>query len=74
MNETIRFGTDTATLAVFDPALLASRVADAADWWCGSFHSVPEVTAGRIALFGLGSDGVYKLRVTSQDLTSAELS
>ena len=74
MNETILFGTDTATLALFDPAVLALRVADAGDWWCGAFHTVPEVAAGRIALFGLGSDGVYKVRVTSQELTSAESS
>jgi len=74
LNETILFGTDTATLAVFDPALLALRVDDVDGWWCGSFHSVSEVASGRIALFGLGGDGVYKLRVTSQELTSAESS
>jgi hypothetical protein len=74
MNETILFSTDTATLAIFDPAILAKRVADTGDWWCGSFHAVPEVASGRIALFGLGADGVYKVRITSHDLTSAESS
>ncbi len=74
MNTTVLFSTDTATLAVFDPALLASRATGAGDWWCGQFHRVPEVAAGQIALFGLGSDGVYKVRITTEALTSAELS
>ena len=72
MNETVVFSTDAATLAVFDPAVLTSRVMGPGDWWCGPSHSVPEVRAGRIALFGLGGDGVYKVRITEQGLTAVE--
>jgi Family of unknown function (DUF6386) len=74
INETLIFSTDAATLAVFDPQLLQSKVAAAGDWWVGQFHCVPEVADGRIALFGLGGDGVYKVRVTDQELTDAETS
>lgn len=74
IEESLLFSTDAATLAVFDPQLLQSKVAAPSDWWVGQFHAVPEVAMGRIALFGLGGDGVYKVRVTEQELTSAEAS
>lgn len=75
MNVEIVYATDTATIAVFDPALLASRVGDEVDWWTDAFDQLPEVAGGKIALAGLGSDGFYRVRVTdSPELTQDERS
>jgi hypothetical protein len=68
----VQFATGTATLALFDPDVLAGRVDDYCDWWCGDFLSLEEVVRGDVALIGLGGDGVYKVRVTDGELTSAE--
>lgn len=73
MNLEIVFATDTATLAVFDPATLSGRIGDEVDWWTADFHQLPEVASGKIALAGLGSDGYYRVRVTSSaELEAAE--
>ena len=74
MEHVITFGTDTATLAAFDPARLAHRLGDNADWWCVDFSSIAEVRRGEIALVGLGGDGAFKVRVTDGELTSDERS
>lgn len=73
MQQKIVFATDTATLAVFDPATLVPRESDEVDWWATEFHQLPEVATGKIALVGLGSDGVYRLRLSdSPELSEAE--
>lgn len=69
---TIRFFTDTATLAVFDPAVLAHRVADDAGWWCGDFALLDEFRTGLATLLSLGGDGVYQVRITDGDLAPHE--
>jgi hypothetical protein len=66
------FFTDAATLALFDPAVLARRVEDKAGWWCGDFALLDEVRSGQAAIIGLGGDGIYRLRVTDQALTFNE--
>lgn len=68
----MQFATDTATLALFDPELLADRVRDASGWWCVDFLSLERVVRGDIALIGLGGDGVFKVRMTNGELTSSE--
>jgi hypothetical protein len=68
----ITIATDTATVAVFDPAVLQHRLAVEADWWCRSFRELPEVRDGRIVLFSTGADGIYAARITDGDLTQDE--
>jgi hypothetical protein len=74
MEHVVLFGTDTATLAAFDPALLAHRLGDDCDWWCENFTALEEFQRGEIALVGLGGDGVFKVRLTDGDLTPDERS
>jgi hypothetical protein len=68
----VEFATDTATLALFDPAVLSARLNDVCDWWSDDFSSLPEVSAGKITLVSLSADGVYKVRVTDEELAPAE--
>lgn len=72
LEHTVLFSTDTATLAVFDPDVVASRIEDDCDWWCDDFYSLAEVARGDVALLGLGGDGVSKVRVTTGGLSVAE--
>jgi hypothetical protein len=74
MEHLVLFGTDVATLAAFDPAMLAHRLGDDCDWWCENFTALEEYQRGEIALVGLGGDGIYKVRVTDGDLTADERS
>lgn len=73
MDRTIKFFTDTATLAVFDPQRLDHRVNDDVGWWCGKFSQLDEVCSGAIALVSLGSDGIYQARITNSELSAVEL-
>jgi hypothetical protein len=72
MEHLILLSTDTATLAVFDPAVLAFRVSDRCDWWTDDLHLLPEVASGEVSLLSLSGDGFYKIRVTDGALTEAE--
>ncbi|MBL8018704.1 MAG: hypothetical protein JNM27_03485 [Leptospirales bacterium] len=73
IDKLISFATDTATLALFDPELLAHRINDAApDWWTYKFAELPEVIEGRLLLLDLGSDGAYQVRITNQELAANE--
>lgn len=57
------FSTDTATLAIFDPAALAHRIDDTADWWSISEDELAEINAGHVLFVGLGRDGNHELEV-----------
>lgn len=59
-------------LAVFDPARLSPRASAQSDWWCADVLQLDELQTGALALVGLGGDGVYRIRVTSDDLTRDE--
>ncbi len=75
LDERIVFPTDTASLALFDPAVLQHRIGSESDdvWLAESdFHEMPEVASGDISLVALGADGFYELRLTRGDLTSDE--
>lgn len=72
MDETIKFFTDTATLAIFDNEMLKARIKDNCDWWCGDFSSLEEVIEGKVSLVALGGDGVFSVRATDGDLNSIE--
>jgi hypothetical protein len=73
INKVISFPTDTSTLALFDPELLIHRIKDEApDWWTYKFSELPEVIESKLLLIDLGSDGVYQVRITNDDLTADE--
>jgi hypothetical protein len=59
----MRVAIDTATLAVFDPARLRHRLTDPADWWTWPPSVLPELNAGNVLAFHLGSDGVYSISI-----------
>ena len=59
----IRFATDTATLAVFDPTALVHRAVDDCDWWTSPSSELLEVNAGNVLFVGVGSDGVYDCHI-----------
>lgn len=64
--------TDTATLAVFDPALRREPLEGGADWWDLPLNEIPEVARGDMVMLSLGSDGVYQVRITDGELTAVE--
>lgn len=68
MHERFRFGTDTATLVVFDPERLAHHVDDEADWWTTDEAELAEVNAGNLFAVGLGADGGYELVLSDAPL------
>lgn len=51
------FDTDTATPAIFDPAALAHRITDTADWWSLAEDALAEINAGNVLFVDLGRDG-----------------
>lgn len=53
--------TGTATLCVFDPALLRHRLDDDCDWWSIRSEELAAVNAGQVAFFNVGGDGAYEL-------------
>ncbi len=72
VNQIITFWTDTATLAVFDPECLAERVNAKCDWWCGSFTEIEEVAEGKASFISTAADGVFRVRITSGELSLHE--
>ncbi len=72
MERLVKFATDTATLAIFDPVRMAHRFNDKCDWWCGEFRGLAELKSGAMVLASLGADGIYDVRITDGDLTQDE--
>lgn len=65
------FTTDTATLALFDPAVLSEKADAPADWWA-DLSAVSELKRGQVAVIELGADGTYALEAREGDLTADE--
>lgn len=65
MSSTIAFGfaTDTATVAIFDPARLHHRLTDSADWWSIAADEITEINQGNMLSVSTGSDGFYETEV-----------
>lgn len=59
----LRVATDTATLAVFDPARLRHRRSAPADWWTWPPDVLADLNAGNVLPVDLGADGVYDVTV-----------
>ena len=57
------FDTDTATLAIFDPAALAHRITDTADWWSLAEDALAEINTGNVLFVDLGRDGSYAVEI-----------
>lgn len=72
LDATVRFQTDAATLAIFDPECLRTHVGDECDWWCGPLGELPEVQQGVAAFISTAGDGVFQVRITDGDLTPDE--
>jgi hypothetical protein len=68
MDHTFTFSTDTATLVVGDPALIRDHARRDANWW----RHERESRHGQTAVIRLGGDGVYKIRITDQNLSFDE--
>lgn len=60
--------TDTAAIAVFDPACLIHRCHDPADWWSIQEEAVEEVRKGNLLVADLRSDGRYRVHVEAADV------
>ncbi len=60
-----RFATDTATLAIFDPARLHHRLADTGDWWSIPSDETAEVNLGNMLAVSTGTDGAYDVDVSA---------
>ena len=58
-----RIVTGTATLCVFDPALVRHKLEDDCDWWSIPSAELAAVNGGQVAFFNVGSDGAYDLVV-----------
>jgi len=57
----MRVATDTATLAVFDPARLRHRLSSSHDWWTWSPDCAEEMNAGNLLAVDFGADGIYEV-------------
>lgn len=60
--------TDTATLAVFDPARLQHRLDDEPDWWSVPRDEVEEINRGNVLFVSTGVDGDYLIHVYQESL------
>jgi len=67
------FTTDTATLAVFDPASIAHRASDDADWWSVPTFEIQEINAGKVLFAALGADGTYNCKIFRGAVGKAKL-
>ncbi|MFN7054613.1 hypothetical protein [Hyphomonas sp.] len=71
-DKTLMVATDVATLALFDPGELAHTAGWPFSWFGDAFAFEPECAAGRLVAWSTGSDGSFKLRVTTGALTARE--
>lgn len=58
--------TGTATLCVFDPAVLRHKLDDDCDWWSMPSAELAAVNAGQAAFFNVGGDGAYALELHTE--------
>ena len=66
MMESFHFITDTATICVFDPAVMMHRLNDDDDWWSVPEEELKEVRTGNAFFVGLGRDGRYEVEMHNQ--------
>ncbi|MCK1794424.1 DUF6386 family protein [Pseudomonas violetae] len=71
MNKEFSIVTDTATIAIFDLQSIKHRISDAPDWWSIVEDEIQEVNNGNIAIFGLGEDGKFDIKI-SEDVRNED--
>lgn len=64
MNKEFSIVTDTATVAIFDLQCMKHRISDTPDWWSIVEDEIQEVNDGNIAIFGLGEDGKFDIKIS----------
>ena len=69
---TIGLGTDVATFLVFHPDALSNHDDDPIAWYSAPFAIKKDLEEGRLIGFSTGSDGGYRLRLTTDALTDRE--
>ena len=62
----VKIVTGTATVCVFDPALLRHKLEDDCDWWSIPSEELAAVNAGQVAFFNVGGDGAYELALHAE--------
>ena len=62
----VKIVTGTATLCVFDPALLRHKLDDDCDWWSIPSEELAAVNAGQVAFFNVGGDGAYDIALHAE--------
>lgn len=72
VDHTANISLDSATIFLFNPLDLAHRDQSPAGWWNFRFACLPEFEAGRLIAFSTRSDGTFRVRVTTQPLSSRE--
>ena len=65
-------GTDVAHFVLFHPADLAHRDDDPIAWYSYDFAYQRDSRAGALIAWGTGSDGGFRIRLTTGELTAAE--
>jgi hypothetical protein len=69
----ISFTTDLGAVALFDPALLESRIREPGDWWQSrTLVEIPELASGQIVILPLGLEGESSVRLSSCTLAEVE--
>lgn len=58
--------TGTATVCVFDPALLHHKLDDDCDWWSIPSAELAAMNAGQVAFFNVDGDGAYELALHAE--------
>ncbi|MDZ5633726.1 DUF6386 family protein [Janthinobacterium sp. GMG1] len=58
--------TGTATVCVFDPALLRHKLEEDCDWWSLPSAELAAVNAGQVAFFNVGGDGAYDIALHAE--------
>lgn len=70
INEEVCLATDTATIAIFDPAIM-NKYSDEEGYWY-EYLELKEFRSKDVLLIGTGADGYYKVRLATGDLQRPE--
>ena len=62
----LRIVTGTATVCVFDPALVRHKLEDDGDWWSIPSAELAAVNGGQVAFFNVGGDGAYDIALHAE--------
>ena len=66
LQDNFTISTDTATICIYDPAMLVHRFDSPPDWWSDYRVELEEANSGNLLIIGLGEDGDYYVRVQNE--------